>query len=458
MNAVRRLEGLSDDRHLNYALDRLNRILDDAGISDNQTVGDYVVARLLPVIRNQVSLPEEKENMLIKKLLGIKGIHIRLIKKDLNPTQTQAINMLISNSKAIVQNAIQPLEDIVHDFAVEMIRDLKSAFILDQDPEVKRLQAETEQAIKGIEASGNEEAMEILRKQMQKLKTIENVSTAAEGFVFDYDGYTYKFTGNFAPMNQLLGLFKYGRGNIPAMQMLSEADGDGIENVVAIYPGRFQPMGRHHAQAFRWLQDQFGEENVYIATSNKVDPPKSPLNFEEKKQAMLAHGIPESQIVQVKNPYKAEEILGSYNPETTAVAFMVGQKDMREDPRFRVGEKKRGGPTYFQEFESNVKNLRPFGEHGYLVVAPHISLDIAGFGEMCGTTCRAALADGDEQLFANVMGFFDEDLFNLFKEKFQSGTLKEEVERMPLGIFLRLIEEVMLDEKSKKHHDNKKRK
>ena len=450
MNAIRRLEGLSDDRHLNYALDRLNRILDDAGISDNQTVGDYVVARLLPVIRNQVSLPEEKENMLIKKLLVIKGIHIRLIKKDLNPTQTQAINMLISNSKAIVQNAIQPLEDIVHDFAVEMIRDLKSAFILDQDPEVKRLQAETDQAIKGIEASGNEEAMEILRKQMQKLKTIENVSTAAEGFVFDYDGYTYKFTGNFAPMNQLLGLFKYGRGNIPAMQMLSEADGDAIENVVAIYPGRFQPMGRHHAEAFKWLQNQFGEENVYIATSNKVDPPKSPLNFEEKKQAMLAHGIPESQIVQVKNPYKAEEILGSYNPETTAVAFMVGQKDMREDPRFRVGEKKRGGPTYFQEFESNVKNLRPFGEHGYLVVAPHISLDIAGFGEMCGTTCRAALADGDEQLFANVMGFFDEDLFNLFKEKFQSGTLKEEVERMPLGIFLRLIEEVIDEVSSEK--------
>ena len=450
MNAIRRLEGLSDNRHLDYALDRLNRILDDSGISDNQTVGEYVVARILPMIKNQINLPEEKESMLVKKILGLKGIKILNIKKDLNPTQKQAVNMLVSNSKAILQNAIQPLEDLVHDFAVEMIRDLKSAFMLDQAPEVKRLQAETDQAIKGIEASGNEEAMEILRKQMQKLKTIENVSTAAEGFVFDYDGYTYKFTGNFAPMNQLLGLFKYGRGNIPAMQMLSEAEGDAIENVVAIYPGRFQPMGRHHAEAFRWLQSQFGEENVYIATSDKVNPPKSPLNFEEKKEAMLAHGIPESQIVQVRNPYKAEEILSSYNPETTAVAFMVGQKDMKGDPRFRVGEKKSGGATYFQEFESNIKNLRPFSEHGYLVVAPHISLDIAGYGEMCGTTCRAALADGDQELFANVMGFFDKDLFNLFKEKFEPGTLKEEVERMPLGIFLRLIEEVMLDEKSKK--------
>ena len=450
MNAIRQLEGLSDGRHLDYALDRLNRILDDAGVSDNQTVGEYVVARIMPMIKSQISLPEDKENMLVKRMLGVKGINIREIRKDLNPTQTQAVNMLVSNSKAILQNAIQPLEDVVHDFAVEMIRDLKSAFVLDQDPEVKRLQAETDQAIKGIEASGNEEAMEILRKQMQKLKTIENVSTAAEGFVFDYDGSTYKFTGNFAPMNQLLGLFKYGRGNIPAMQMISEADGDGIENVVAIYPGRFQPMGRHHAQAFRWLQDQFGDENVYIATSNKVDPPKSPLNFEEKKQAMIAHGIPESQIVQVKNPYKAEEILSSYDPETTAVAFMVGQKDMKEDPRFRVGEKKRGGATYFQEFEPNIKNLRPFNEHGYLVVAPHVSLDIAGHGEMCGTTCRAALADGDQQLFADVMGFFDEGLFNLFKEKFESGTLKEEVERMPLGIFLGLIEEVITEVTSEK--------
>ena len=448
VNQIRQLEALSDGEQLNYALDRLNRVLDDSGISDNQTVGEYVVARIMPMIRNQVSLPEEKENMLVKRMLGVKGINIREIRKDLNPTQAQAVNMLVSNSKIILQNAIQPLEDIVHDFSVEMIRNLKSAFILDQEPEVKRLKALTQKAIDGIEASGNEEAMEILRKQMQKLKSAENVTTAAEGFVFDYDGYTYKFTGNFAPMNQLLGLFQYGRGNIPAMQ-LSEAQADGIENVVAIYPGRFQPMGRHHAQAFKWLQDQFGEENVYVATSNVVNPPKSPLNFEEKKEAMLAHGIPESQIVQVKNPYKAEEILTSYDPETTSVAFMIGNKDMEGDPRFRVGEKKRGGLTYFQEFESNKENLRPFKEHGYLVVAPHISLDIAGFGEMCGTTCRAALADGDEKLFADVMGFFDEDLFNLFKEKFESGILKEEVQSMPLGIFLGLIEEVMLDEKKK---------
>ena len=40
---------------------------------------------------------------------------------------------------------------------------------------------------------------------MEKLKSVDNVSTASEGFVFDYDGNTYKFTGNFAPINQITG-------------------------------------------------------------------------------------------------------------------------------------------------------------------------------------------------------------------------------------------------------------
>ena len=30
-----------------------------------------------------------------------------------------------------------------------------------------------------------------------------------------------------------------------------------IKTVVAIYPGRFQPMGRHHAETFKWLQKKF---------------------------------------------------------------------------------------------------------------------------------------------------------------------------------------------------------
>ena len=42
-----------------------------------------------------------------------------------------------------------------------------------------------------------------------------------------------------------------------------------IKTVVAIYPGRFQPMGRHHAKTFKWLQSKFGAGDTYVATSDK---------------------------------------------------------------------------------------------------------------------------------------------------------------------------------------------
>ena len=54
-----------------------------------------------------------------------------------------------------------------------MLEGLKSAYILDNEAEVQRLKAQVEQAIKGIhtyEGEGKEQAMDILYKQLQKLR------------------------------------------------------------------------------------------------------------------------------------------------------------------------------------------------------------------------------------------------------------------------------------------------
>ena len=62
---------------------------------------------------------------------------------------------------------------------------------------------------------------------MKKIKDIEkHITTPTEGFVFDYDGYTYKFTGNFAPFNQLNGLFSFGRKGVPALKGKYEPEED----------------------------------------------------------------------------------------------------------------------------------------------------------------------------------------------------------------------------------------
>jgi nicotinamide mononucleotide adenylyltransferase len=118
---------------------------------------------------------------------------------------------------------------------------------------------------------------------------------------------------------------------------------NGIDKVIAIYPGRFQPFGKHHKEAYDWLAKQFGKENTFIATADNMDSKgkikdKSPFTFDQKKSIISAMGVPKSQIVKT-NPYQPYEITGKYinnGTSTTAVVFGVGDKDMREDPRFQV--------------------------------------------------------------------------------------------------------------------------
>jgi len=199
-----------------------------------------------------------------------------------------------------------------------------------------------------------------------------------------------------------------------------------MNKTIAIYPGRFQPFGKHHAAAFMWLQNKFGKENTYIVTSNKVDPEKSPFNFNEKKAIIELYGIDPSHIIEVKNPYSPAELYGQIDPETTSVVFMVGEKDMGEDPRFKIGTKKDGSPSFFQNFKGNENNLEPLSKHGYLITAPHISLKVPGYGEMSGTEIRRALGDitktreEKKKIFQEIFGWYSEKMANYIFDKLEN--------------------------------------
>ncbi len=149
-----------------------------------------------------------------------------------------------------------------------------------------------------------------------------------------------------------------------------------IKTIVAIYPGRFQPMGAHHAKTFKWLQSKF--KDSYVGTSDKINLPKSPFSFAEKRKIINSHGI--KNVVKVKNPYKAEEILKKYDPKTTAAVFMVGSKD--------AGRLK---GKFFQDWKGKAEI--GYKEGAYLIIAPHVSMNVPGYGEMSGTAIRKALGD-----------------------------------------------------------------
>jgi cytidyltransferase-like protein len=173
---------------------------------------------------------------------------------------------------------------------------------------------------------------------------------------------------------------------------------EATQNTVVIYPGRFHPFHKGHAQVYRWLASKF--DNVFIATSNKVDPPKSPFTFEEKKQMMTHAGVPANAIVQVKNPYIATEITNRYDPENTAAIFAVSEKDMAEDPRFQFKPKKDGSPSYYQPYGGD---MEPLSRHGYIITTPTFDFTVLGEPMRSATELRRNFANADQQTQAEMI-------------------------------------------------------
>ena len=207
------------------------------------------------------------------------------------------------------------------------------------------------------------------------------------------------------------------------LQIFTEQDNDD-KTIIAIYPGRFQPMGRHHKAAYDWLASQFGEKNTFVVTSDKTEPDRSPFNFKEKKKIINKHGI--KNVVQIKNPYRPTELLEKYDPDKTVIIYMIGEKD---------AGRLRG---YKRLMKYNKTTAIPYKDidnpYAYYVYAPHVSYNIPSFGEMSGTNIRKALGDREAKLselksrFKSIMGWFDVDVFNMVMEKMNSnrGDLKED--------------------------------
>lgn len=446
-DAIRRLKALDDKTVLQSAIDRLEAVMNEYGVSDNETIGDYIVVRLgLTIDKRLPALPEEKKAALIKRILNVKGVSIKQVTDGLSKEEAQTVKEFIGKAPAIMTALIRPIEEVVHDFSVEMLKTLESAFVLDNKKEVERLRGEVSKAVDAIESSDNEEAMEILKKQMEKLKSVENISTAAEGFVFAYDGHSYKFTGNFAPMNQLLGLFKYGRGNVPPLQKLDEnesieiiPEADGSTQTVGVFAGSFKPPHKGHMAVVEYLAKKFDKVLVFVSD------PKSAASVRMNLNAAKAAEIFNIYISAAGLADRAMAI-GSELPSPLTAAFTYAEKE-QFSPRAKL---------YFAVSSKDADrfaklNAAPFLEKNptldslEAVVIPAIT---GPQGEISAKQLRAIIADTnlsredkEEQLVAYLPDFLEEDDRRMVYNIMMSSEIAEVMNQMFEDILAEITKE-----------------
>jgi len=404
MKAVERLRALDGDEAVNSAESRLKQLLSQSGVGTGATVGEYIVSKLDALIERMFpDLDEDTKKLIMQRMFGVKGTTATQIYKRISdPSMKSAVRDFIKDQKRVRKEIIFPLEDIVHDFAVAMLDGLKSRFVLSHKDEINRIADRVEQAIAEIEAEGDDTKTQKLKQGLGKLKSLDKISSSMEGFVFAFDGHTYKLTGSFAPVNQIMGLLPWEK----------KKGGDLNENQeetqrIGLFPGKFKPPHTGHFLGAKEMIDSYDADKVFIIIS------KRGVKRETEKGLFVV--MPEtSEMIWNKyideNGYKGKiitivssqpsPIVDTYEmlkefPAGTTVLVSKGEKDA-EDPRF----------ARMQQFIE--KNNLP-------VRVESVSGSMSDTGAS-GTKLGLAVANGDLETFKKMIPLSGAPAMELWEE------------------------------------------
>jgi hypothetical protein len=139
---------------------------------------------------------------------------------------------------------------------------------------------------------------------------------------------------------------------------------------LVIVPGGFHPFHAGHKALYDAAQAAFPRADLFVAAT--ADTSTRPFPFKLKKTLAQAAGIPGNRFIQVKSPFRAEEITQMYDPTDTELIFVRSEKDRDTQPQ-SGGTKRDGSPSYLQPYTRTGR--QSFDRHAYMVYLP-----VATFG------------------------------------------------------------------------------
>jgi len=254
---------------------------------------------------------------------------------------------------------------------------------------------------------------------------------------------------------------------------------------IGIYPGNFQPATQAHLRVYKQLRAIVGPDS-FVAITDREPTPDAPLNFGDKEQIWVRHGVPGSYIVKVAtlpidhvekaSEWRPTEVFNNFSGEHTVEICVLNEqeaglfskrkgyvqpqsgmtagtlkevqnifRELADSEKDRQSVKPEadkvmwikpdGTPQYFQPYRGNEYNLRPFKEHAYVVILDDSRID----GKPISTAnIRSVLGSskyGDKskkKFFRWVFGWFDIGLYQLVSAKFKMAHQVASPENTPL--------------------------
>ena len=204
----------------NKYLGQLKKLQSHYALKDNDRLGEYHEAFWREYVFNaskqfKVSLkPNQFVSLVNRWAFFDKSYKIPQIRKDLAKFP-KFLDWVLSTDKMdhakMVKANMKPFEELFFEVGAEIMKNVSGWLAASPDSTVKRVKKQLDASIQNVRSGGDLKKLNTLKLQLDKLKSIGGLDSIvpSEGIVFKYNGKTYKFTGAFAPINQITGLMTF---------------------------------------------------------------------------------------------------------------------------------------------------------------------------------------------------------------------------------------------------------
>lgn len=241
---IRRYNLTLDDKFSDYLARGIEEYIQQAGFT--VTVPQDVVTILQRAVIDPKGFAENPGsiggNLQLPSGPGKSALRKKIINNYMGGSKQDAalLSNFLSKTKsfALMTAILEPFAQITPGLTASLMRGVPSAFMTDSDKGTEIFRRTVELAIQYLEnmfknADPTDEKINSLKKrydkQMARLQSVDNISSAMEGVVFEYPPMSnqfYKFTGGFAAANQILGYLGWDVKDKLTKQAMSEINLD----------------------------------------------------------------------------------------------------------------------------------------------------------------------------------------------------------------------------------------
>jgi hypothetical protein len=199
----------------------LNQLRDKYKLKDTDFLSEYHRGWWKDVIQDQaIKLNYDISQELVDQLVNRwsfndKSNSIVKIKKEINNPEflEWVVNFDKKDFKKYQKQNLEPFESIFLKLGAEIMKNASNFLAANPAKAVQDIRKDIAQVIRDLRSTGDISKMDLLKTQLDRIKRLGGFEkiVPVEGIVFTYGGNTYKLTGAFAPINQILGTLKYSR-------------------------------------------------------------------------------------------------------------------------------------------------------------------------------------------------------------------------------------------------------